>query len=601
MDAMAVPQVVAKVGDKKEQILVIKNEGSKSAQNIAITGLESGLITIKSETPAVVKPATPVEPAKTVKAEPTAPVVDPTPVTPPVADTSCLNKTLAAGETCQVTIVFAPTEVASGKETISVAYSSESGAAAKTTSFDVPYLAKGEVTLDIPALAQLKAEVSKTDKKTLTITNKSANAITGIKIADLASPLSITGNTCKDKIEKGQSCDIEVTFAPADLMDTKQNLQITYNDVDEEGNEVPVTTTSIISYQTIGKADLSLTSYADYLISNIDKDSTIRTYTIKNNGNGKATLVTLPTLVKPLSIKLDSSTCKPVDGKSFELAKGASCAFDVTLNSDKIDEQKDVAMVVTYNDGTAKKSAITTINYKTVAANVLNLSKYTIANSFIGIDTPCSDKEIYGNGVHNIQLKPNLTFTTFEGNEDIAKELNLDDVLLATQPTIYDGTSERPMPFESNEITRVKNPYSKCSNDALGGSDIPDKGLFFKTKSSGKNVVIGAKLQYVDKSGKISEVKTIDSSRLKLKALVNPYGVSSESKFKNMGIVFEHYSSSLAHRTNYRLTKISPNLTAFKSLQNFQLKKWSIFNNNSRSGREILVFVVSKQYRDVDH
>ncbi|KAB8036454.1 choice-of-anchor D domain-containing protein [Silvanigrella paludirubra] len=570
---MSVPQVVAKVGDKKEQVLVIKNEGSKSAQNITITGVEGGLITIKSETPAVVDPAKPVEPAKAAKSEATTPVVDPAPVVDPVADTSCLNKTLAAGETCQVTIVFAPTEVASGKETISVAYSSESASATKTTAFDVNYLAKGEVTLDIPTLAQLKAEVSKTDKKTLTITNKSANAITGIKIADLASPLSITGNTCKETLEKGQSCDIEVTFAPADLMDTKQNLQITYNDVDEEGNLVPVTIPSVISYQTIGKADLSLNSYADFLVSNINKDSAIRTYTIKNNGNGKATLVTLPTLVKPLSIKLDSSTCKPVDGKSFELAKDASCTFDVSLNSDKIDEQKEVAMVVTYNDGTTKKSAITTINYKTVAANVLNLSQYKVNSKSIQIDTSCNKKEIYGNGKHNIPLVPTFTATDDSGK---AISVKLEDVVASTQVQLVSGG----ISSDATSILSAANNFTKCTE----GSSIPSntQAKFIYTEANGQKLDVGAKISYVEKDGTVTTISTEDNQagRVNLAVLANPLkGVDTGSLF-TFGIVADGYSGDLVTRDNYRLFKISPDVKTYATLSSSEVSQIRVTNKN---------------------
>ena len=589
---MAVPQIVAQVGATKEQVLIIKNEGSTSAKSIVIEGVKDGLITIK--TPAVVAPvvdpATPKAPAILAidPAAPVAPAVDPIAPVIPAVDSSCLSKVLEAGQTCEVTVVFTPKAVASGKETLSVKYSNLDGTKSKETLFDIGYLAKGDVTLDIPTLAQLKAEVAKTDKKILTITNKSALTISGLKIGDLASPLSYT-STCKDSIEAGKSCDIEVTFAPADLMDTKQNLQITYNDIDADGKEVPVTVSSVVSYQTTGKADLSMTSYSDFLVANLNKESAVRTYTIKNDGNGKATEVQISKLASPLFVKLDSTTC--IIGKAFELNKGASCTFDVVVKSDKVLEDKNVAMVVTYRDGTspATKSAISNINYKIVAANVLNLSQYKVSTSSIEIDTSCAKKEIYGNGKHNIPLVP-----TFSATDDSGKAIpvKLEEVVSSAIVQLVNGGKSS----DATTMLAAANNFTKCTE----GSSIPanTQALFMYTDANGQKLDVGAKISYVEKDGTISTINTDinQAGRVGITVLANPLARAAADSLFTFGIASDYYHGVLVTRDNYRLFKISPDAKTHETLFASEVSQIRVTNKNMNRSSALLAVNYNSGY-----
>ena len=539
-----VAQIVAKVGTKKEQVISIKNEGTKPASNIVLSGL-SAPFTIKP-TAAPVDPAKPVDPAAPVaKSDATAQPGDTStdPSQPAASEkNACEIKTLAPGESCEVTVEFAPEKVGSGKETLTIQYMGEGKALSAAS--DIAFLAKGEVKLDIPTLPQLKAEVSKTATQTLTITNQGEEAISGLKIADLAAPLS-SKSTCKDTLDAGASCDVEVTFAPLKLVDDKVELKISYNDIDADGKEVPVTASSIVSFQTIGKADLAIESSvaADYLVANLGTTAT-RTYTIKNNGNGKASKLTLPVLVTPL--KVAATTCKA------ELDKEQSCTFDVVLTADK--DNYDVAgyaMTVVYNDGQAQKTAISNINYKSVAANVLNLSQYKVATASIEIGTICKTPEVYGNGLHNIPLVSTFTGTDVNGKK---VEVQLADVVKSTQVLSVSGG----ISAAASGISAIKNTYSKC----IDGSSMPEgvSAVYLSSSATGQTLDIGAKLSYIEKDGKVSTISTdnYQAGRVKVDVKDNPLMKIAAESLYSIGIVDDHYSSGLVTRDNYRLFRILP-------------------------------------------
>ncbi|MGY3804158.1 choice-of-anchor D domain-containing protein [Pigmentibacter ruber] len=576
--SVPVAQITAKVGAKKEQVILIKNEGTKPATNIVLSGLSS---------PFTIKPAvTPVEPAKEdspaksdsaskpqAQAKTEAPIKPAVPAkteeettdpSKPVEPTknACEIKALAPGESCEVTIEFAPEKVGSGKETLTVQYMTEGKALSSAS--DIAYLAKGKIELEIPTLPQFQAEVRKPVTQTLTIKNNGEEAITGLKIAELTAPLS-SKSTCKDSLEVGATCDIEITFNPLEVVSSLVDLKISYNDIDEDGNEKPVTATTQLSYQTTGIANLTIESTADYLIANVNSSAT-RTYTIKNAGNGKATKLALPVLVSPL--KIGATTCKA------ELDKDQSCTFDVVLTADKDNyETAGYAMAVVYNDGKAQKTAISNINFKSVPANVLNLSQYKVATASIEIGTICKTAEVYGNGSHNIPLVSTFTGTDINGKK---VEVKLADVMKSTQVQLVAGG----VSIEAPGIKAVKDAYSKC----IDGSSIPEgvSAVYLTSKANGQTLDVGAKLSYVEKDGKVSSVSTdnYQAGRIKVDVKDNPFLKIAADSLYSIGIIADDYSSGLVTRDNYRLFRIAPNLKDIPSLSIARVAQIQITNTN---------------------
>ncbi len=437
------------------------------------------------------------------------------------------------------------------KKSISLSYTNDIDNKNVLLSFDINYLSKGSVNLFIPSVDQLKTSLTEEIKRTLTIKNMGEEEVTGLKISKLEAPL-VSISKCSDSLQPGSTCNIDISFASTAVINGIKNLLITYDDLDQNNKQKPNTVIVPISYMTIGKSDVSISNIPDILLSSANK-STERIYTIKNNGTAKAANIILPSFIKPLSN--GGTTC------AKELDAGDSCTFKVIFNpmgGNKID-QKDYYFEISFMDGNDIKKVVSKISFKSISNNILNLTQYNVSSASIQIDTPCNKKEIYGNGAHNIPLVPTFSATDENGR---TISFSLDEIIAATQVQVVNGG----ISTDINTIEFKANKYSKCIDGTSVNSDL--KALFFKTNLSGQKLDIGAKITYMDKSGKTISVSTdnYQAGRVNINSLDNPLTKASADSYFSMGIVSDKYIGSLITRDNYRLFKISPDTKNFPTL-----------------------------------
>jgi hypothetical protein len=511
-----VPQILALSGTNKEYTILVKNEGFKSASHIVFSGFEEPISLSNSKDA-----------------------------------NSCENKVLNNNETCELKIVFSPKKIMNGKKSISLSYTNDNDNKNVSIIFDINYLSKGSVNLFIPSVDQLKTSLTDAVSKTLTIKNLGEEEITGLKISKLEAPL-VSDSKCPTTLQPGSTCNIDINFASNAVINGVKNLMITYDDLDLNSNESPITVIVPISYVTIGKSDISISNIPDALLSGANKTSE-RIYTIKNSGSAKATNIILPTFIKPLSN--GGTTC------TKELDSGDSCTFKVIFNpmgDSKID-QKDYYFEISFMDGIDIKKVVSKISFKSISNNILNLTQYNVSSASIQIDTPCNKKEIYGNGVHNIPLVPTFNATDENGR---TISLSLDEIIAATQVQVVNGG----ISTDINTVKYTADKYSKCMDGTSVNSEL--KALFFTTSLSGQKLDIGAKITYIDKSGKTISVSTdnYQAGRVNINSLDNPLTKASGDSYFSMGIVSDKYIGSLITRDNYRLFKISPDTKNFPTL-----------------------------------
>jgi hypothetical protein len=514
-----VTQIEAKIGTKKVQAISIKNEGKEVVKDIVLAGFEEPLTVAEGEN-------------------------------------GCTDKTLKPSESCEVNLTFKPTEVKSDKKTIAISYNNDVGTKPKNESFEVSYLGRGDVKLDFSTLAQLKAELNQSDTKTLTITNNGDEAATGLQVSSLTSPL-FSSTTCKEELAPSASCEVEVKFSPKEIKSGSEKLQISYKEV---ASTEKVTKETDVRYSAIGKANIEVDVGQGKLIAN-DGTEEIRKIIIRNKGSDAATGIKAPNIVSPLSIKSNSCSAKPLEANK-------TCEIEVKFSPNSPNFNASQQIAIEYQDGTKKQNTVSTLSYMSVAKDVLNLSKYEVATSNIEVNTTCTTKKVYGNGKHGIPITSKFTASDKNGNKI---EVAASDLLAATKIQLRDGNNDVLLSSltEINKITSVKDDYSRCIDSSVA---VPSQNVqYFKTSQSGASIVLGAKLQYVDKNGVISTVSTTESGRERIEALskVNYTGDFLNSTKERKGY-WDLYAD------NYNLFKVSRNLSnaeKWKGLEVFTVNR----------------------------
>ncbi len=179
----------------------------------------------------------------------------------PFGETNTCGSSVAAGQSCTISVTFAPTAPGPSAGTLSIADSgSNSPQNVAITGVGSPASGSGGVSLSPTQISfgnQVTGTTSAPSNVTLTNNGTGTLHIAGIQIA---APFAQT-NTCGASLTAGQSCTIAVTFAPTAVGPSTGNLTIT-DDAAGSPQTVPLSGAGVAPPPPSGGATLTPAQYA---------------------------------------------------------------------------------------------------------------------------------------------------------------------------------------------------------------------------------------------------------------------------------------------------------------------------------------------------
>lgn len=151
-----------------------------------------------------------------------------------VTEDNCSDLTLASNASCDITVEFAPAEVADVSETLKIASNDEDEAIVDVVlSGEAVAAPVGEISLQPEGLAaaglnfgQLMANAG-SGTETVTVENTGKGPLTELVIANSGDGFTADPSACGDSLDAAASCDVEVTFTPNAVAAFEGELTIT--------------------------------------------------------------------------------------------------------------------------------------------------------------------------------------------------------------------------------------------------------------------------------------------------------------------------------------------------------------------------------------
>ncbi|KAB8033172.1 hypothetical protein [Fluviispira multicolorata] len=356
-----------------------------------------------------------------------------------------------------------------------------------------------------------------------------------------------------------------------------------------EMNEMSEIKESESNVSNINSSDISNIKYqisTQSLISHLGKqDEAI--VTITNTSSSE--LLKIEPLQLPLPLQLQNETCMG------ELHPSQSCIYKVNFSPDSLEQNGEIDLKIIYSYGQGDKILnLKKLKYRTIPKNVINLSQFDEVYSSLNIGTVCADKIIYANGNHNIPifLTLNITDTNYK-----KVNVNYDEVYGAVQIFVRRGNTNQFITKYNEKgtynVLNKKNKFSRCMKSPTNHSYSEHK-LFFSSSNGGENIIIGGKIDYINRKGEIKSIQTSDNGYLNLHSfdkIIYPT--------ENLFHLVQEKSTNFGFTASTRsVIKVSPKVENYPNLYHYRLKSFSLtdttFGEHQTTGLRPLKFKKEK-------
>ncbi|WP_186645275.1 hypothetical protein [Fluviispira vulneris] len=256
-----------------------------------------------------------------------------------------------------------------------------------------------------------------------------------------------------------------------------------------------------------------------------------------------------------------------------ELSPSQSCVYKIVFSPQSNDQKgSDEIKIAYYNGNDSKLIKLDQIKYQTIPKNVLDLSMYDEVYASLNMGTICSEKRMYANGKHNIPLFPSLSIT-----DKNYKKITVDEneVYEAVQIFVRRGNTnqfiEQNKGNSTYSVSQTKNKFSRCMNSPTNDSYNNHK-LFFTSSNGGENIIIGGKIDYINKSGEIKTIKTSDNGFLTIQSsdkIIYPN--------ENLFHLVQEKSTGFGFTASTRsVIRVSPKVEVYPNLYHYRLSSFSM-------------------------
>ncbi|BBH53536.1 hypothetical protein [Fluviispira sanaruensis] len=256
-----------------------------------------------------------------------------------------------------------------------------------------------------------------------------------------------------------------------------------------------------------------------------------------------------------------------------ELSPSQSCVYKIIFSPQRHDQKgSDEIKIAYYNGNDSKLIKLDQIKFQTIPKNVLDLSMYDEVYASLNMGTICSEKRMYANGKHNIPLFPSLSIT-----DKNYKKITVDEkeVYDAIQVFVRRGNTNLFIEQENNSstysVSQMKNKFSRCMNSPTNDSYNYHK-LFFTSSNGGENIIIGGKIEYINKLGEIKTIQTSDNGYLTIQSL-DKIIYPTENLFH----LVQEKSTGFGFTASTRsVVRVSPKVEVYPNLYHYRLSSFSM-------------------------
>lgn len=309
-----------------------------------------------------------------------------------LSDTGCAA-TLAAGESCQSTISFAPTALGEANAEVVVEFGDG------VTTQEVRYALRGRgaapalLTISDPPSYDFGAlGLGTRAEHIFVVTNGGGVAATGLRAFDLTLPFAFKagpypglGGSCADRVPAGGSCTVVVAFAPTAAVAATGDLALSYHD----GVETTAAGRGLRGRGT-ERAALAITDYPQeyYQQYGLPVDGVVHDYGRRGIGRATAHAFVVTNSGAATATAISGAALSPgfayAGGAGFpgqggtcaaSLAAGASCTL-VAVFTPSAAASYASSLTLSYQDGEAARTATRQLAGTGVSTAVLTLADF---------------------------------------------------------------------------------------------------------------------------------------------------------------------------------------------------------------------------------
>ncbi len=232
--------------------------------------------------------------------------------------------TLAAtGGNCTLVFAFAPTAVGARTSNLTIASNNSGG--------NVTVTLNGSATTNVPAASASPTSLSfgtqqigtSSAPQKVTVSNTGGGRLSIAALAFSSPHFSQTGNCVAASLAAGQSCTVNVVFAPSASGTLTSTLSISHG---AAGSPLSIALTGVGSTQPVPVVQASPATVAFPGVTVVGQPSAVQSVTISSAGPGSVTLGTLATSTNEFVIAGGNpGNC----AAAMIIAQGASCTIDV--------------------------------------------------------------------------------------------------------------------------------------------------------------------------------------------------------------------------------------------------------------------------------
>lgn len=238
--------------------------------------------------------------------------------------TCAAGGTVAVGATCTITYTFAPAALGARSANLTIASNNSGGNVTLTLS--------GSGVDNTPAIALSRTTMAFGNQQVgtasaaqaVTVSNAGGGMLSISSVAASNGAFATAGNCVGANLANGQSCTINVSFAPTAAAAVNATLAITHNAV---GNPASVALSGSGTTAPVPAVALSRASVSFAGVTAVGQRSIAERVTLTNNGPGSVTLTSVSGSPEFDVVAGAAGACRA--GQS--LAQGANCSIDVSF------------------------------------------------------------------------------------------------------------------------------------------------------------------------------------------------------------------------------------------------------------------------------
>jgi hypothetical protein len=238
--------------------------------------------------------------------------------------TCAAGATVAVAATCTITYTFAPAALGARSANLTIA-SNNSGGSVTLTLSGTGVDNTPSIALSRTSIAFGSQQVGTTSAvQTVTVSNAGGGTLSISAVAANNGAFTAAGNCVGANLANGQSCTINVSFAPTAAAAVNGTLTITHS---AGGSPASVGLSGTGTTAPVPAVALSRTSVSFAGVTAVGQQSIAERVTLTNNGPGSVTLSSIAAAPEFNVVVGAAGACR--GGQT--LAQGASCTIDVTF------------------------------------------------------------------------------------------------------------------------------------------------------------------------------------------------------------------------------------------------------------------------------